>query len=188
MSLVVQEAAQVQFSGTLSIADSGTDFTRASPTPITATCTMSGLANDNGRQSAKVDLGANRYSDYEVLASLEMGSTPTNGTKVEFYWAPSTSGTAANGNTMGNSGSDAAAPNGAVPSGLSLDQFIAACDYIGSLTVANIATSVQSGFVGVFSPSSRYGQLVVVNRTGAAFVANNDEHHVVFNPLVYTDV
>lgn len=187
MTLAFQEGTQIRFANSITPVDDGTNLTRGTPTDCTFS--MASVADDAGRQSNKVDLGANRHSQYEVLASMEIGATtPVSGATIDFYWAPSTSSTTANGNVMGNSGLDAAAASGAVPSGITLDEFLAACDYIGSLTITDDATTVQTGFVGVFSPSSRYGQLVAANRTGATMVANNDEHHVVFNPIVVTDV
>ena len=46
---------------------------------------------------------------------------------------------------------------------------------------------MQNGIVGVFSPSSRYGQLIVVNNSGDAFEADDVEMHQVFNPIDYAD-
>lgn len=170
--------------GSLSPVDPATDYTIGTPTDVTLT--LSGVADGAGRQSNKADLGANRAAAFEVMAAVDFtGETPAADTTVRFYWAPSTHATAANGNVAGNSGVDAAAPNGTVPSGLTLSEFIAQCDFIGALVLSDDA-SVQCGFVGVFSPSSRYGQLIVVNESGDAFEADNVEAHVVFNPIVDT--
>lgn len=175
---------QIRFgvSGSFSPADSGTNHTIGTPTDVTLT--LSGIADAAGRQSDKVDLGATRAPAYEVLGCVDFtGETPSAGGTIDYYWAPSTSTTQANGNVAGNSGADGAAPSGAVPAGLTVDEFIKMCIYIGSLIVSDDA-AVQNGFVGVFSPPGRYGQLVVVNNGGDAFEADNVEHHQVLNPII----
>ncbi len=182
--VLAKVGAQIRFiaSTGFSPADAGTDFTIGTPTDFDLT--LSAVADDAGRQSAKADLGATRARGYEVLAAVDFtGETPVQDTKVHFYWAPSTHATAANGNVAGNSGADAAAPDGALGS-LTIDDFIAQCDYIGSLHIHDGA-SVQNGLVSKrFEPSSRYGQMIVVNRSGDAFEADNVEAHVVMNPIV----
>lgn len=175
---------QIRFfvTGSFSPADSGTNFTIGTPTD--AALTLSGVTNGAGRQSAKVDLGATRAAGYEVLGCVDFtGETPTAGGRIDYYWAPSTSGTAGNGNVAGNSGGDAAAPDGALGS-ITLAEFLLQCDFIGSLIVHDGAV-VQNGLVSPrFEPSSRYGQLVVVNNSGGTFEADDVEAHQVFNPIV----
>lgn len=186
MTLQVSEGTQIRFfvTGSFSPADSGTNWTKGTPTDVVLT--LSAVANGAGRQSTKVDLGANRSPYYEVLGCVDFtGETPSATGTVSYYWAPSTSSTTANGNVAGNSGSDGAAPNGALGS-ITLTEFVSQCQYIGSLSTHDGA-SVQNGFVGVFSPSSRYGQLVVVNNSGDAFEADDVEMHQVFNPIDLAD-
>ena len=173
---------QIRFSGSgFSPADSGTDWTIGTPTDVDLS--LSAVGPDAARQSAKADLGANRAPEYEVLAAVDFtGETPTAGERVDFYWATSTSATVGNGNVAGNSGSDAACPDGALGS-ITLDEFLLMCDLIGSLTIHDGAV-VQNGYVGRFSPTNRYGQMIVVNRSGDAFEADNVEAHVVMNPII----
>ena len=174
---------QIRFfvTGSFSPADAATNWTIGTPTDVVLT--LAGVADDAGRQSTKVDLGATRAAAYEVLGCVDFtGETPTQGATVDYYWAPSTSGTEANGNVAGNSGADGVAPAGALGS-LTDDDFVSMCQYIGSL-ILHDGASVQNGWVGVFSPSSRYGQLVVMNRSGDAFEADDVEMHQVMNPIV----
>lgn len=181
--ILVKVGGQIRFfvSGSFSPADAGTNWTIGTPTD--AALTLSAVADNAGRQSAKVDLGATRSRRYEVLGCVDFtGETPTAGGVVAYYWAPSTNATTANGNVAGNSGNDAACPDGAL-GGITLDEFLLQCQYIGELIIHDGA-SVQSGFVGVFEPSSRYGQLIVVNRSGDTFEADDVEMHQVFNPIV----
>lgn len=188
MTLAIQEGTQIRFfvTGSFSPADAGTNWTQGTPTDVVLT--LSALANAAGRQSTKVDLGANRSALYEVLGCVDFtGETPTAGNAVDYYWLPSTSTTTGNGNVAGNSGSDAAAPGGAVPSGLTVSEFAAMGIYIGSLVVSDDA-AVQNGYVGRFSPPTRYGQLLVVNNSGDAFEADDVEMHQVMNPVDAADV
>jgi hypothetical protein len=181
----VKVGAQVIFynSGSFSPSDTGTSYKVASP-DVSIALSLSGVLAAAGRQSAKGDLGATRARMYEVLACFDFTgeSSHTSGEVVDLYWAPSVSTTAGVGNVAGNSGSDAACPDGAV-GGVTLAEFLKLCDYIGSLTIHD-GGAVQNGFVGKFAPSSRYGQLIVVNNTGSAFEASNAEAHVVFNEIL----
>lgn len=184
MALQIQEGTQIRFfvTGSFSPADSGTNFTQGTPTDVVLT--LSGVANAAGRQSTKVDLGANRHSIYHLLGCVDFtGETPTSGKTVDYYWLPSTNATAGDGNVAGNSGSDAAAPGGAVPSGLTVAEFAAMGIYIGSLVLSDDG-AVQNGYVGALSPPTRWGQLLVVNNSGDAFEADDVEMHQVLNPVV----
>jgi hypothetical protein len=168
--------------GDYSPADSGTDWIADQAADTNVALTLSAVANGAGQQSAKADLGALRAAQYAVYGCVDFtGETPTAGNTVDYYWAPSTSGTAANSNVAGNSGGNAAAPDGALGS-ITLAEFVKQCQYIGSLVIHD-GGSVQNGFVGIFSPAERYGQLVVVNSSGDAFEADNVEHCQVFVPL-----
>lgn len=168
--------------GSFSPADSGTNWLVDQAADTNCAITLSGVTNTNGRQSAKVDMGATRAARYAVYGCVDFtGETPTTGNTVDYYWAPSTSGTAANSNVAGNSGGDAAAPDGALGS-ITLAEFLLQCQYIGSLVVHDGAV-VQNGFVGIFSPAERYGQLIVVNNSGGTFEADDVEAHQVFVPL-----
>ena len=180
--------AQIRFfvTGSFSPADAATNWTIGTPTDVVLT--LASLATGAGRQSDKQDLGAVRAPAYAVFASIDFtGETPTDGQAVDFYWLPSTNTTQANGNVAGNSGADAAAPGGALGA-ITLAQFILQAQFIGSLVVHDGAGGgggvVQNGPVGVFSPTSRYGQLLVVNNSGDAIEADDVENHVVMNPLV----
>jgi len=174
---------QIRFfvTGSFSPVDVATNWTIGSPTDVVLT--LSAVAAAAGRQSDKVDLGATRAAAYEVLGCVDFtGETPTVGGTVDYYWAPSTHTTQANGNVAGNSGADAAAPGGALGT-ITLTEFVRQCIYIGSLVVHDGA-SVQNGFVGVLRPTGRYGQIIVINNSGDAFEADDIEAHTVMNPIV----
>lgn len=174
---------QVRFfvTGSFSPADAATNWTIGTPTDVVLT--LASVADTAARQSTKVDLGATRAAAYEVLGCVDFtGETPTAGESVDYYWAPSTHTTQANGNVAGNSGGDAACPDGALGS-ITLAEFLLQCIYIGSL-INHDGASVQNGFVGILAPLGRYGQMIVVNESGDAFEADDVEAHTVMNPIV----
>lgn len=175
---------QIRFcvAASLSPADVATNLTIGTPTDVALT--LSAVASAAARQSAKVDLGATRAAAYEVLGCVDFtGETPTVGLTIDYYWAPSTHATAANGNVAGNSGVDAACPDGCTTTAITIAEFVKQCLLIGQLTITDDAT-VQCGFVGVLRPTGRYGQLIVVNSSGDAFEADDVEMHQVLNPIV----
>lgn len=181
--VTLEVGTQLRFavSGSYSPADAATDFTIGTPTDVTLT--LSGVTDDAGRQSDKVDLGANRAPRYSCELAVDFtGETPTAGERVDVYWAPSTHTTQANGNVAGNSGADGAAPDGALGS-IALDEFLAQCIFIGSLVVHDGAV-VQNSHVGVLVPPTRYGQIVVVNRSGDVFEADNVEMACFLTPII----
>lgn len=174
---------QVRFfvTGSFSPADPATNWTIGTPTDVVLT--LSAVASAAARQSSKADLGATRAAAYECLGCVDYtGETPSATGTIDYYWAPSTSTTAANGNVAGNSGIDGAAPDGALGS-ITLAEFLKQCIYIGSLAVHDGAV-VQNGFVGILRPTGRYGQLIVVNNGGDAFEADDVEMHQVLTPIV----
>jgi hypothetical protein len=137
---------------------------------------LTSLADTAGRESAKVDLGATRAARYSVIGTLEFAATPTTGETVELYWAPSPDATAANGNPMNIDGVDAAAPSGIG----TLAELKAACDFIGVFVITNDpTTAVQTAVcTGLLVPKERYGILLVVNESGAAFHSDAVETHI----------
>jgi hypothetical protein len=169
----------------LNPADDGTNWTDDIGTD---TCdvvlTLAGVAAAGARQSAKADLGAVRAPAYALFGCVDFtGETPAVGGSIDYYWAPSTDSTAANGNVAGNSGGDGDCPAGALGS-ITLAEFLKLCQWIGSLIVHDGA-SVQNGFVGAFQPPTRYGQLIVVNNSSDAFENDDVEMHQVLSPIVH---
>ncbi len=179
---VVQVGTQIRFfvTGSFSPVDAATNHTIGTPTDVVLT--LAGVADGAGRQSDKFDFGASRAPAYECLGCVDFtGETPTTGEVIEYYFLPSTSTTQANGNVAGNSGADADAPGGALGS-ITLAEFKKVAQHIGNLTIHNGAV-VQNGFVGVLVPTSRYGQILVINESGDAFEADDVEMHQVLNPM-----
>lgn len=142
---------------------------------------LTSVADDAARQSDKIDLGESRAQIYAAYAAIEFAATPTAGEHVELYWAESPSGTAAQGNLAGISGSDGTYAG----LGSDLTHSLSNLRYIGALTTTDDpTTTVQSGFVGCFSSRTRYGSLVVVNKGAAAFHSDAVEMSVLITPQV----
>jgi hypothetical protein len=139
------------------------------------------LTPDEGaRQSDKCDLGEQRAPAYAVKAVFDFGNPPTSGEYVECYWGPSTVGTAGNGNVAGLTG----ASGEYTPYGSDANFAYAAqqMDFVGNFVIA-LSSGVQVGSVGTFSPSSRYGSLVVRNKSEVT-LGDNVETHVLFEPIL----
>ncbi len=142
---------------------------------------LASVANDAARQSVKADLGENRALEYSVRAAMEFAATPVAGQTVELYWAPSQKVTAGLGNPANVTGADAAYAGYSS----NLDASLLQLEFIGAFVVTAQATAtVQVADVAVFAPSQRYGSLVVVDRSGAAFHSDDVESHVVFDPII----
>jgi hypothetical protein len=171
----------------ISFADHAGDFSAAAGTslefgtPTDCQISLASVADGAARQSAKVDLGAERAQVYKVRAAFEMAATPTTGEVIELYWAPSSSSTAGNGNAGNTTGADAAYAGYSANLGASVKQL----DFIGVFVcTVQTTTTVQVAEIGSFIPSERYGSLVVKNESGAAFHSDDVECHVVFDPIV----
>lgn len=129
---------------------------------------LENLADGAARQGAKADLGATRAARYAVILGVEFETAPTAGLAVEVYWSSSVHATAATGNTGGASGSDGAYKAGEV------EEWKKQLLYLGSLVATNDGnTTPQYQQIGEFCPPSRYGQPVVVNRSGQALNATD---------------
>lgn len=143
--------------------------------------TLASLTSDSARQSAKLDLGTTRAPIFGVKADIEIGATPTAGNTIDLYWAPSSSGTAATDNPGNVSGSDA------VYSGYASNNINASVRqlfFIGSFVCTSQATPiVQKAFVGMFTPPTRYGSLVVHNRSGASIHSADTNTNIIFMPV-----
>jgi hypothetical protein len=148
----------------------------------TAAITLASLANGNGtstggRQSATLDFGASWAREWRVEFDFELAATPTAGNAINLFasWQDATG--AGDGNT---SGSDAAY------TGYSnnIDAATRQLELLGAAVVTGQATStVQRALVGVIRPKARYANIVVDNRSGAAFHSTNTNQVIRFVPL-----
>lgn len=150
-------------------------------TPTEVEMSLLDLADGAAVQSTKADLGAVRAARYVITCCLEYQvASPTTGTLVEFYWAASGQAGAAVGNPGYATGADGAYTG--TPA--TLAEGIAQLDFIGVLKVS-ADQEFQKADCGVFSPTHRYGSLIVKNETGQK-IADTDivETAVVLTPIV----
>ena len=137
--------------------------------------TLASLADGAGRCGVKCDFGAAFAARCAVTLEMNMDVAPTAGKTVELYWAPShDNGTFPGGAT----GTDAAYKPGEE------DEWKKQLLPIGCLVVTNDADAVVQTQVFVFSPPTRYGCPVVVNKTGQALEGNDNSHRITFTPLI----
>lgn len=179
----------------ISFADHAGDFSATAAhviehdTPTDVQLSLTGVVAAAARQSAQADLGATRAAAYAIHCCLEVVSGAAASLEtVDFYWNASSNSTAANGNSGGCSGADAAyTGTGADSMSDSLKQLI----YLGS-HVATIDDTADSPPVQIsqinsnslFYPSTRYGSLVVVNNLTGNFHSDDVEMAVVFSPII----
>lgn len=139
------------------------------------------VTTQTARQSTKADLGATHAAKYAVTASFEFATAPVSGETVDFYWAPSHSGTAGKGNMGQTTGVDGVYAGGAQTLAEGLKKLI----FIGSLVCSTDATTfIQTGFIGVLSPPDRFGNLVAHNNTSDDYHSDGVETAVAFEPIV----
>jgi hypothetical protein len=116
-----------------------------------------------------------------VISVIHFATAPTAGAAVEYYWAPSTSTTADVGNVggiAGVSGVYTGGTDGTAAGGVKQMQFI------GQMACQAIGASIQVANVGVFSPASRAGSLVVLNNCGQTLSTDVSNQQVLFEPII----
>ncbi|MHC4526418.1 MAG: hypothetical protein ACYS29_00965 [Planctomycetota bacterium] len=142
---------------------------------------LTSVAAAAAEASAKADLTATWAPQYAVHAAIEMAVAPVTGTTFDFYWAPSVNSTAGAGNPGYVSGSSAAYTG--TPG--TLAEGLAQLMYFGTMVMGADATgTIQMAFVGVITPPTRYGCLVVVNNTAQATHSDVVEQAVSFTPII----
>ncbi len=148
----------------------------------TAAITLASLANGNGtssggRQAATLDLGENWAQRWRIDADFELAATPTAGNAINLFGSFASSTGAGRGNT---SGSDAAY------TGYSnnIDAATKQLEFLGShICTAQATSTVQKSMVCVFFPKGRYLNLVIDNRSGAAFHSTDTNQVITLTPL-----
>jgi hypothetical protein len=151
----------------------------------TAAITLASLANGNGtsaggRQAATLDLGALWAQWWRIDTDFELAATPTAGNAINLYgsFAPATG--AGRGNT---SGSDAAY------TGYSnnIDAAAKHLEFLGShVCTAQATSTVQKASVGLIFPKGQYLNVVVDNRSGAAFHSTDTNQVITLTPLEFS--
>lgn len=150
-------------------------------TPTEVEMSLLNLADTAAVQSAKFDFGAVRAAKYVVTVCIEFQvAAPATGDLVEFYLAASGQSGAAVGNPGYVTGADGAYTG--TPA--TLAEGVAQLARLGVLRVS-ADIEFQIADVIVFSPTHRYGTLVVKNESNVT-ICDTDiiESAVVFTPIV----
>lgn len=150
----------------------------SSGTPTAVDLTLSSIASGAAKNSDQVDLGATRPEFIDVIAAIEWFAAVTAGGTVDFYWSPSNNSSVTAGNPGQTDGVDGAYTG---DGGGTVAESVLQLQFIGSLVTTDLV-GVQIGYVGRFSPTQRYGQLVVVNNSSTTLCGTDDiESSVLFS-------
>lgn len=140
-----------------------------------------GLADAAAINSDQVDLGTTRADSFRVHAALEWFAAVTAGKTVAFYWSPSNNSVVSDGNPGKPDGVDGAWTG---DGGGTVAETVLQLQYIGSFITTDLI-GVQIAEIGAFSPSARYGQLIVINNSGTLLCGTDDiESAVVMEPII----
>lgn len=147
-----------------------------------AAITLASLANGNGtsaggRQAATLDLGATWAQWWRIDCDFELAATPTAGNAINLFGSYNSATGAGKGYT---SGSDAAY------TGYSnnIDAATKQLQFLGShICTAQATATVQKSNVGLIFPKGRYLNVVVDNRSGAAFHSTDTNQVITLTPV-----
>lgn len=140
-------------------------------------------ANAAAIQSAKFDFGALRAESYALRIGPEMQVAAADaGGTIEAFLSPSSSSTPAKGNAGGASGVAGAFTGYSADLDEALQQLIP----LGSIPLTDDGVdSFQIGEAGIFTPTQRFGSLILLNKSGQVICDTDDiEAHVVMDPQV----
>ena len=144
---------------------------------------LTSLGAGAARQGVKYDFTALRYWKYLIAVGFEFISGAVDSEEVEVWHAGSVSGTAANANPGGCSGSDAAYTG---TTGSSLAVSIKQLQLLGTLpTTADNTPTVQYKIIGEINgwTMPRYGMPVVFNNTTPIMENDAVEMFVAYLPI-----
>jgi hypothetical protein len=106
-----------------------------------------------------------------------LAATPTAGNAINLFASWSDTTGAGEGNTSGTDAAYTGYSN-------NIDASTRQLELLGAFIVTSQATAtVQKAYIGVVFPKARYMNLVVDNRSGAAFQSTNTNQVITFTPL-----
>jgi len=167
----LKTTTEYSFQSSVYVPTGNNDLSSGSPTVVDFTCDEggTGLADQAAVNSDQVDLGANRPTEFHVTAALEWFAAVTAGQTVDFYWSASANSAVAAGNPGEPDGVDGLY----APSGFADDLGVQQMTFIGS-HINNSNVSVQISYVGSFTATHQYGQLVMFNDSGTIVCGTDD--------------
>lgn len=134
--------------------------------------TPQNLADNAGRMSASVDLGAKFAKQYDVTLESKLQAAPTAGEVIEVYWGASPDNAKWRGKTTG---SDATYP-------ATVDHNKKQLELIGVITCHNTTDAQVDGCS--LRPLTRYGVIVWVNKSGQTLTNTAGDHIVTLTPAI----
>lgn len=158
------------------------------PSGGTAVMTAVSIANSTSdltgaQQSAKADFGATQAQLYAVYLHIEFAATPTAQNEVGLWFNPSSSASAGTDEHGGCGGSSAAYTGYSNNIASSLRQLV----QLGPAPVTvQVTPTVQHIFVGYVTLPSRYGSVVMWNKSGAATHSSDSNFEIEFVPQEFT--
>lgn len=138
----------------------------------TVVFTPKNIANNVGRMSASIDLGATFAGRYAVELQSKLQVAPTAGLGIEAYWATSKDNSIWPGKVTGS--------DGAYPA--TVDDNKKQLTLLGSLICHN-TTDAQIKTLGL-RPLGRYGVIVWINKTGQTLTNVAADHIVTLTPII----
>ena len=147
-----------------------------------AAITLASLPNGNGtttgaRQSVTLDFGATWAEAWRLETEFEMAATPTAGNAINLYASWSGSTGAGEGNTSGTDSSYTGYSS-------NIDAAVRHLEFLGAhICTSQTTTTVQRAVIGIIRPKGRYMNLVVDNRSGAAFHSTDTNQLIRFTAL-----
>jgi len=147
------------------------DLSSGTPTVVDLTLDEggTGLSDDAAVNSDQLDLGAVRPDLIFVKAAIEWFVAVTAGNRVDFWW----SGSSNSGVGVGNPGHPDGVDGLYAPSGFTAEEGVAQMRFIGA-HINNGEIGVQICEIGSFPAVYQYGQLVIVNKSGAVVCGTDD--------------
>jgi len=147
------------------------DLSDGSPTVVDLSLGLTGgVADGAAMNSDQVDLGAVRPHEFTLIAAIEFFAAVAAGKTIDFYWSPSANSSVGVGNPGDPDGVDGDYTG---DGGGTVAETVLQMIWIGSFVTTDLV-GVQKAIVGTFAPKLRYGQLVVVNRSGATICGTDD--------------
>ena len=163
------------FQSSVYVPTGNNDLSTGSPTVVNLTLDEggTGLADLAALNSDQVDLGPLLPTWISVMACLEWFAAVTAENTVDMYWCESANSNVAAGNPGGPDGvdglytgeGDGGTDEEAVPNMIDIGSFICETHTSGHAQIAR---------VGGFMPIFRYGQLIVVNKSGTLLCGDDD--------------
>ena len=122
-------------------------------------------------------MGANWAQRWRLECDFELAATPTAGNAINLFGGWHSATGAGDGNTSGTDAAYTGYSN-------NIDASTKHLEFLGAhICTAQATATVQKSLVGVISPKGRYLNLVVDNRSGAAFHSTDTNQVITFTPL-----